>query len=228
MQPTGPANDNPLAEYFFHNPGRLIHKWHHYFEIYHRHFQRFRGRAPVVVEIGVFHGGSLQMWRHYFGPEARIVGVDVDPRCEELAEPGIEVVIGDQTDRAFLGELRRRYPRVDVFVDDGGHTMAQQLITFEEMYPHVHAEGVYLCEDLHTSYLEGYGGGLKRVNTFIECSKELIDCLNAWHFAGEAAAENVVTRSAHSLHYYSSILVIEKRPMTPPVDSKTGRPSYQV
>ncbi len=76
--------ENPLAEYFFNNPGRLIHKWHHYFDIYHRHFARFRGRSPVVVEIGVFHGGSLQMWHHYFGPGTRVVGratAGSSPRC---------------------------------------------------------------------------------------------------------------------------------------------------
>src|SRR5437773_9044996 len=50
--------ENPLAEYFHGNPGRLMQKWHHYFDIYHKHFARFRARSPVVVEIGVFHGGS--------------------------------------------------------------------------------------------------------------------------------------------------------------------------
>src|SRR5262252_3157289 len=77
---TTPAN--PLSEYFFNNPGRMIHKWHHYFEIYHRHFEKFRGQSPVVVEIGVFHGESLQMWREYFGPGTRVVGIDIDPRCK--------------------------------------------------------------------------------------------------------------------------------------------------
>src|SRR6266705_2645761 len=79
---------NPISEYFFNNRGRLIHKWHHYFEIYHRHFARFRGRSPVIVEIGVFHGGSLQMWRNYFGPGARTIGIDIDPRCRRLPARG--------------------------------------------------------------------------------------------------------------------------------------------
>ena len=51
---------NPLETYFFSGQGRLLNKWHHYFEIYHRHFKAFRGRSPVVVEVGVFHGGSLE------------------------------------------------------------------------------------------------------------------------------------------------------------------------
>jgi len=218
---------NPLEEYFVGNPGRLIHKWHHYFEVYHRHFERFRGRAPVVLEIGVFHGGSLQMWRHYFGAAAAIVGVDIEPACARLAEEQITVVIGDQGDRGFLRELRARFPRVDALIDDGGHTMQQQIATFEELFPHVHPEGVYLCEDLHTSYWPKYGGGLRRPGTFIERSKELIDRLHGWYGKdGSGLAVDDFTRSAHSLHFYDSILVIEKRPVSPPAHSMTGRPSF--
>src|SRR5438105_649976 len=61
------AKANPLEEYFYNNPGRGACKWHHYFEIYHRHFAKFRGQSPIVVEIGVAFGGSLPMWHQYFG-----------------------------------------------------------------------------------------------------------------------------------------------------------------
>jgi hypothetical protein len=150
-RPAAPSA-NPLAEYFRNNPGRLIDKWHHYFEIYHRHFAAFRGRSPVVVEIGVYHGGSLEMWRHYFGRGARIVGIDLDPRCRQFEADSVNVMIGDQADRGFLSQVRARFPHVDIVIDDGGHTMAQQITSFEELYPHIQPHGVYLCEDLHTSY----------------------------------------------------------------------------
>src|SRR5262245_66637051 len=97
---------NPLVDYFHRNPGRLIDRWHHYFEIYHRHFERFRGRSPVVVEVGVFHGGSLQMWHDYFGSGTRVVGIDVDPRCRQFEDPSTTILIGDQADRAFLAQVR--------------------------------------------------------------------------------------------------------------------------
>jgi hypothetical protein len=218
------ARRNPLEEYFFNNPGRLIHKWHHYFEIYHRHFERFRGRAPVVVEIGVFHGGSLQMWRDYFGKGAQIVGVDVNPECRMLAGESMTVVIGDQADRRFLAELRGRFPRIDILIDDGGHTMEQQIATFEELYPHVQPNGVYLCEDLHTSYMAEYGGGHLREGTFIERTKGLIDRLHGWY--SPAPGVDDFTRSTFGLHLYDSVMVAEKRPMSPPVHSKTGTPFF--
>jgi hypothetical protein len=224
------AGLNPLEAHVSNNTGRQIDKWQHYLEIYHRHFAAFRGRRPVVVEIGAQHGGSLQMWKRYFGAGARIVGVDIDPRCRDLAEDSIEIVIGDQADRAFHAELRRRYPRIDILIDDGGHTMTQLLVTFEELYPHVQPDGVYLCEDLSTCYAPGFGGGLRRDGTFIERAKLLIDSLHGWwgHAAGEPGLSvDDFTRSAFALHFYDSMLVIEKRPRpSPPRRVISGKPSF--
>ena len=70
---------NPLLQYFENNDRRTIHKWMHYFEIYHRHFSRFRDQHPTVIKFGVAHGGSLQMWKDYFGGGAQIYGVDINP-----------------------------------------------------------------------------------------------------------------------------------------------------
>lgn len=224
--PTDDRADNPLRAYFERNDGPTIDKWVHYFDIYHRHFARFRGRRITVVEIGVFQGGSLAMWRDYFGHEARIVGVDIDPRCAALAPPGTEVRIGSQTDRDFLGRLKRELGTIDVLIDDGGHEMAQQLTTFEEMFPAVAAEGVYLVEDLHTSYWAEYGGGLRRPGSFIEFAKGLIDQLNAWHSQDQGAfAPTPLTRAIDGLHFYDSVLVLEKRPRLKPVSKRTGRPA---
>lgn len=217
---------NELEKYFKENTGRLIHKWQHYFEIYERHFSRFRDSDVHLVEFGVFQGGSLQMWKHYFGPNAKVYGVDINPNCTKLEEERIEIFIGDQENRKFLRSLRDRIPRIDILIDDGGHTMSQQINTFEELFPYIDENGVYLCEDLHTSYLPEYDGGYKNDGTFIEYSKNFIDYINAWHSI-EKDKLNVseFTRSAHSLHYYDSVLVIEKRPMEKPFHLKTGKPA---
>ncbi len=212
-----------LRDYFEKNTGREIHKWLHYFEIYERHFERFRGRDINLLEIGVYRGGSLQMWKHYFGPKATIYGVDVDPACRELEEERVRILIGDQADRGFLRQLRDSVPRIDILIDDGGHTMSQQITTFKELYSHVADDGVYLCEDLHTSYWPKYGGGLQRPGTFIEYAKRLIDQLNAWHTLDpERFVVDDFTLATHGMHFYDSILVIEKRRMELPRKRSTG------
>jgi len=130
---------------FAHHQGRQVDKWQHYFAIYDRHLARYQGRAPRVLEIGVDHGGSLQLWRRYFGVDASIVGIDIRPECY-FQEDGLEIHIGDQTDVKFL----RALGEFDVIIDDGSHVPAHQQATFTEMWPK--CKGVYLIEDCHERF----------------------------------------------------------------------------
>lgn len=179
-----------------------------------------------MLEFGVLHGGSLQMWKHYFGAQAKIYGVDINPRCAELAEENITIMIGDQESRESLRDITNTLPKFDIILDDGGHTMLQQTTTFEEMWSHLKDGGIYLCEDLHTSYWPGFGGALKKADSFIEYTKNLIDQLNAWYSLDVNLMVNDFTRTAFSMHYYDSILVIEKRPMKAPNARMKGYPSF--
>ena len=216
---------NDLEKYFYSHQGNEIHKWRHYFEIYDRHFSRYRGTVVGLVEFGVSHGGSLQMWKHYFGPRAAIYGIDLNPACKSLEEEQIRIFTGDQEDRSFLRDLARSIPRIDILIDDGGHTMRQQINTFEELFPRVEPYGVYLCEDLHTSYWPDWGGGYRKRGTFIEYSKNFIDYIHAWHSQNAARLSvSDFTKTVYSLHYYDSILVIEKRPVEKPDHIKVGVP----
>lgn len=214
---------NDLFKYFIENTERQIHKWHHYFEIYDRHFSRFRNTDVVVVEFGVSHGGSLQMWKNYFGKDCQVFGIDINSKCKEAEEDQIKIFIGSQNDRQFLKLLSKKIPRIDILIDDGGHTMCQQIATFEELFNHINKNGIYLCEDLCTSYWPKYGGGYKRENTFIEYSKNFIDYINAWYSKNAELNISKFTESAYSLHYYTGVLVIEKGLASAPVNSITGK-----
>jgi len=219
---------NDLEKYFTQNTGRSIHKLQHYFDVYDRHFSRFRGTDVHVVEFGVDDGGSLQMWKDYFGPECRIFGIDINPYCKDLEEDRVSIYIGDQEDRTFLRSLTADIPRIDILIDDGGHRMQQQINTFEEMFPCIESNGVYLCEDLHTSYWKGWGGGgYRKKGTFIEYSKNFIDYINAWHSQTPRLEVTQFTRSARSLHFYDSVLVIEKGAVGEPVNLRTGTPTIK-
>lgn len=216
---------NFLETYFHENKKRRIFKWKHYFEIYERHFNRFRDTDVTILEIGILHGGSLQMWKEYFGPRAKIYGIDINPKCKEFEEQNVEILIGSQSDRNFLRDVRAKIPKVDILIDDGGHTMEQQIVTYEEMFDHISPNGVYLIEDLHTSYWDEFGGGHRRDGSFIEYSKNFIDSINAFHSKQDSLKVTSFTRSVHSLHYYDSILVVEKRPIEAPYTMKSGRKS---
>ena len=169
------------------------------------------------------------MWKNYFGPNAKIFGIDINPNCKNLEERQIEIFIGDQEDRIFLRSLAEKIPKIDILIDDGGHAMKQQINTFEELFSFIDHNGIYLCEDMHSSYREAFGGGYKKRGTFIEYSKNFIDYINAWH-SSKVSKLRVTnfTVSVHSLHYFNSILVIEKRPIEKPFDLTTGTEKLDV
>ena len=162
--------ENPLWEYFeSHREGRGIFKWTHYFEIYQRHLSKFVGRNPQVVEIGIYSGGSLGLWRHYFGPGCHVSGIDIQEECKSYQDSDTSIYIGDQADRGFWKRFRDESPAVDVLIDDGGHSPEQQRVTLEEMLPYLRPGGVYLCEDVH---------GVN--NAFAAYAHKLADLLNAF------------------------------------------------
>eukprot|EP00882_Tetradesmus_deserticola_P013016 GHRQ01013801.1.p1 GENE.GHRQ01013801.1~~GHRQ01013801.1.p1 ORF type:complete len:149 (+),score=29.43 GHRQ01013801.1:548-994(+) len=101
-------------------------------------------------------------------------------------------------------------PKLDIILDDGGHTMEQQIVTFEEMYKHVKLGGIYMVEDCATSYDPNYGGGFMKPNTWIEYSKKLIDsALNADYY-NNGGNRNNVTESTMSIAYFDQMVVFEK------------------
>ena len=123
-----------LRELFERNEGRLIHKWMHYFPIYERHFAPYRGTAPTFLEIGVSHGGSLDMWRRWFGRGTHVIGIDIDERCAALAGRGIDVRIGDQADLDFLDAIVDEFGPFDIILDDGGHFPEAQIASLERLW----------------------------------------------------------------------------------------------
>ena len=207
---------NDLQKYFEENNKNVIHKWNHYFEIYDKHFSKFRNTDVCIAEIGVFHGGSLQMWKDYFGPKCRVIGIDINPNCKKAEENQIEVVIGDQGSKEFWNDFKVKVPKLDILVDDGSHQMNDQIITFQEIFYHISKEGVYLCEDTHTSYnTQLPGSGYKNPASYMEYSKNFVDYINSWHILTDSKNKYLdgldFVQAAHSVHFYDSIVVIEKR-----------------
>jgi len=211
---------NDLKTYFKNNTKRVIHKWHHYFDIYEKYFNKYRGKEVVLLEIGVSKGGSLQMWKDYFGSNAKIYGIDINPKCKAFEEDGIKIFIGSQANKEFLNKVKESIPKIDILIDDGGHRMNEQIVSFEELYDHIKDNGIYVCEDVNTSYMPRYGGGYKKF-TFIEYIKNIIDFINADHSAELKA--NKYTKTINAIHYYETLVIIEKKKKTKSIHTYKGK-----
>lgn len=132
-------------------------KFDTYFPVYERLFSPLRGREVTFVEVGVLGGGSLEMWRRYFGEQARIIGIDFNAQARSLEQDGFEIFIGSQSDQRFWRGFFATVGQVDVILDDGGHTTLQQVTTLAESLPHVKDGGLVVVEDVHSSYLPQFG-----------------------------------------------------------------------
>ena len=217
-------NKSILHNYFINNTSNAIYKHFSYFDLYERYFSKFKGRDINLLEIGVANGGSTKMWEYYFKKinpnfKINIFGLDIDDKVKELAieNENIKLFIGSQSDRDFLRKLKSEIPKIDILIDDGGHRMEEQIITFEEMYSHIKDDGIYWCEDCSTSYWSGfYGGGYKNPNSYIEYMKNLIDSINAYNAIKKDSLEvSNFTNTAYGIYFHEKVVVVEKKLRNP-------------
>ena len=205
------------------------HKWHHYFPVYSSLFQCYRDRPVRMLEIGVHDGGSLNMWAQWFHPDSSIVGIDIDPDCARFDRPqqNLHVRIGDQTDGDFLASVSAEFGPFDIILDDGGHTTAQMITSFNCLFREALRDGgLYLVEDVHTNYIETF---IDSDITFIEMCKQLVDLLHEHYvIAGSPGRFRIdegevitsldvpyATAWIKSIAFYDSIVAIskERRPL---------------
>jgi hypothetical protein len=207
---------------FLTNDGKVIHKWVHYFPVYERHFSWYCNKSLTFLEIGVAKGGSLPMWQRFFGPLAKIVGIDIEEKCKAHEAEGIFVRIGDQADERFLQDLIDEFGVPDVVLDDGSHRMEQTAKSFHFLYPRMPKNAIYMVEDLHTSYWPEFGGGVDNPHTFVNLSKSFVDRLNADHSRGQIAPD-FITRQTFGISFYDSVVVFEKGDVWRKEAPRTGR-----
>ena len=202
-----------LAKYF------KTDKWgtHRYTPHYQRHFERFRNQRVRVFEVGIggdfknrIAGASLRMWKHYF-PKGQIVGLDIEDRFS-VAEDRIKVYQGDQSDPAILHRINDECGPFDIIIDDGSHRVFHVLPTFEVLFPLLKDGGIYVIEDIQSSYWPEWGGSedLNSTETSMALCKRLADGLNYEEFVDESYEPSYTDRNVVGVHFYHNLVLIEK------------------
>jgi len=199
----------------FNNLERHCGKWESYFSVYETYLEKFRGKTPAVVEVGICRGGSAEMWQKYFGEGSTIVGIDIDENVKQFATPGCEQVMGNQGDPEFWNQFWATHPDVDILIDDGGHYMEQQITTLLQCWPHVKPGGVLIVEDTHTNYWPEYGSHLDNPRSFLSYAKRVTDTMNVEHFRGiDRHPDNLMFaeffKDLSCVAFYDSMVVFQK------------------
>jgi hypothetical protein len=116
---------------------------HSYGSIYDQIFQHYRNKSLRLLEIGVYKGGSMKLWRDYF-PNAEIVGVDVDLSQIEDVSPDIKLIEHNAYDPDFASSLGN----FDIIIDDGPHGLEFQSKAIELYCPRLKPKGIMVIEDV--------------------------------------------------------------------------------
>ena len=190
-----------------------------YFHAYEKLFSKYVNKKIIFVEVGILNGGSLFMWREYFGKDARIIGIDNNPEAKMWEDHGFEIFIGDQANPEFWGNFKKKIGMVDVLLDDGGHTDLQQATTLFEFIDNINDGGVLVVEDVHTSYLKEFGNPSKL--SFINLTFNLINKLNFRSGVLKKYNSTSLRLPVSEIRYFESIVAFE-------VDRKNSSISYPI
>ena len=210
-----------FIDIFVQNTGEGVVKWHHYLPLYERYFSPWRNRPLRFLEIGVFKGGSLRMWRKYFGPEAVIFGIDIDPACARFDGEAGQVRIGSQADPEFLARVVDEMGGVDVILDDGSHRMEHVAASLQALFPRLSNGGLYVIEDLHTAYWKSYGGGKSAPTNFFNTVHQMIDDMHVWYHE-KGIVHGETAHGVTGIHIHDSVVVLDKATVHQPVRSLVG------
>ena len=208
------ASTDGIQKAFFDSTKRPVHKWTHYFEVYETHLAKHRHLPILFLEIGVMDGGSLDMWRRYFGSEATIVGIDINPECASRVDPPNFVRIGSQADPIFLRDVIVEFGAPDVILDDGSHIGKHQRSSFDVLFPILKHGGLYIIEDTQTSYWPDWEGGYKRKGTAVEYIKQMIDDIHGWYHNRQTVTP--AKRDIGAIHIYDSLPSLRSAPKQDP------------
>ena len=174
-----------------------------YFHAYEGLLSTYVGKPITFVEVGVYNGGSLFMWREFFGKQARTIGIDFNPKAKRWEDDGFEIWTGNQADPAFWREFLSAVGDIDVCLDDGGHSNLQQIQTVVSVTPHIKDGGLMIVEDTHASYMTQFGNPSR--HSFMNFAFDVVDSINS-RFPAVDSSTNSLNQYVSSVSFHESIV----------------------
>ena len=181
-----------------------------FIQLYDKYFTPYKDLEINILEIGVDNGDSLRIWREYFS-KANICGIDIHKKNFEIKDTNI--LQGDQSDRNFLNKLVTEYKYFDIIIDDGSHQAKHIIASFNYLFPYLSDNGLYIIEDLQTSYIPRYGGSrinLGKKKSSMNFVKSLTDSINYEKNNRPFFKKKEFDGLIKSIHFHQNIVFIYK------------------
>ena len=188
---------------------------HGYIKIYEKYFESLRDQKLKIFEIGIADGKSLLTWSDYF-KNSTIVGIDIhkiDVKEKKLDRNNIEVHQGSQSDEKFINKIINQYGNFDIIIDDGSHLKKDVIKSFHMLFPYLNNNGLYVVEDMQTSYNHFFGGNpfdLKYSNSHMNFFKNLTDRLNYQEIANPFYLDKKYDSEITNISFYHNMVFVRK------------------
>ena len=220
--------EKTIKEIFLNHEGKVSDKWRLYINEWDNIFSPFRKNEINLLEIGVQNGGSLEIWGRYFSKAKNIIGVDINEKCKQLdfIDPRITLIVGDINTEKVEHKIIEVSPEFDIILDDGSHTSSDTIHSFIQYFNYLNKNGIYVIEDLHTSYWHKYEGGLNNPYSTISFLKNLLDVINFEHWRNGKSRNSHLSQfeqqydvdlnkvdlcEIHSIYFLNSLCIIKKQ-----------------
>ena len=134
----------------------------HYLRSYEEYFDKLQDREVRLLELGVYKGGSLLLWRDYF-QKGLIVGLDLNAIKVDDPSGRIRTYFGQQQDTDMLDRIAAETAPggFDVIIDDCSHIGELTRISFWHLFDkHLKPGGLYVIEDWSTGYWDSWFDGV--------------------------------------------------------------------
>ena len=181
-----------------------------FIQLYEKYFTPLRDSKINILEIGVDNGDSLRIWREFFS-KANICGIDIDKKNFKINNT--KILQGDQSDLNFLKSLVSEYKKFDIIIDDGSHQANHIIASFNYLLNYLSDSGLYVIEDLQTSYIPRYGGSrinLKKKKSSMNFIKSLTDSINYEKNNRPFFKKNRFDGLIKSINFHQNIVFIYK------------------
>ena len=198
--------ESQIKELFYKSKNHS-RKWEKYFDVSEEIFKKYKKKDIKFVEIGVQNGGSLEIWKNYFSEKSEIIGIDINPECKKFEKDNIKIFIGNQSDDSFWKDFFSKVGKVDIILDDGGHTNLDQIITCVNVIDKINDDGMLVVEDTITSYIKEYNSNSKF--TFINFSKKTIDDINFKNDKKIKQFNFSLNNYVHSIEFFESFVIFK-------------------
>jgi hypothetical protein len=190
---------------------------HNYHEIYPQYIEKHYNSEGGMVEVGLLGGASLKLWLELF-PNMHIYGLDINPPMGIERHERYTLI---KTDQSIQSDLDNAFSKIEHPIwfinDDGSHIPEHQLLTFNTLFPKLEVGGVYIIEDIETSYwtqhgLYGYTTryGLGHPKSIIEIFKKSIDGVNHRYLLNPDFSVVKHQKQFHSITFAQNCIIIVK------------------